>query len=87
MGFNVCCCGNRSVDAIPRYPPVTDEQMKSLMDWFAPRKPNIAIERIPSILKDIEERYGEKNWGAVGVCFFFYHHHHHLELPFRKSRT
>ncbi|KAF5878781.1 putative dienelactone hydrolase family protein [Botrytis fragariae] len=51
------------------YPPVTDEQMKSLMDWFAPRKPNIAIERIPSILKDIEEKYGEKSWGAVGYCW------------------
>ncbi|KAF7916015.1 uncharacterized protein EAE98_010870 [Botrytis deweyae] len=51
------------------YPPVTDEQMKSLMDWFAPRKPNIAIERIPSILRNIEEKYGEKSWGAVGYCW------------------
>ncbi|KAF7937861.1 uncharacterized protein EAE97_007657 [Botrytis byssoidea] len=51
------------------YPPVTDEQMKSLMNWFAPRKPDIAIERIPSILKNIEEKHGEKIWGAVGYCW------------------
>lgn len=69
MNIGVCHCGNGNgnVNEIFRYPPATDEQMKSLMDWFAPRKPSIAIERIPSILRDIEEKYGEKSWGAVGV--------------------
>ncbi|KAF4637390.1 hypothetical protein G7Y89_g689 [Cudoniella acicularis] len=51
------------------YPPVTDEQKKALGAWFPSHMPATGIAKIPKILKDIEEKYGEKTWGAVGFCW------------------
>jgi hypothetical protein len=50
-----------------RYPPETEEQKTALYSWFPSRTPQTAVPKIPKILKDIEDVYGKKTWGAVGV--------------------
>jgi hypothetical protein len=44
------------------------EQQEALAKWFPTRTPAVGVERLPKLLKAIEEKYGEKTWGAVGVC-------------------
>jgi len=51
------------------YPPETDEQKKALYAWFPPRTPAMGVEKLPAILKGIEEVYGKKTWGGVGYCW------------------
>ena len=51
------------------YPPETEEQKKALYGWFPARMPPMGAEKIPGILKSIEEVYGKKTWGAVGYCW------------------
>lgn len=50
-----------------RYPPETEDQKKNIYAWFETRTPAISAERTPRLIKDIEELYGKKTWGAVGV--------------------
>jgi len=51
------------------YPPETEEQKKALYGWFESRTPPTGAEKIPAIVKGIEEKYGKKTWGAVGFCW------------------
>lgn len=51
-----------------RYPPDTDEKIKAMGGWYtAKRTPHTAVERIPSLLKEVEGLVGKKEWGIVGV--------------------
>jgi hypothetical protein len=53
-----------------KVPPRHRRKEKALSTWFSPRTPvTIAVPRIPQILASIEEIYGKKTWGAVGVQF------------------
>ncbi|TAQ86171.1 hypothetical protein B7494_g5502 [Chlorociboria aeruginascens] len=51
------------------YPPVTEEQHRLIGEWFSPRMPATGADKIPKILGDIEEKYGQKTWGVVGFCW------------------
>jgi hypothetical protein len=50
-----------------RYPPVKPEQQEALTKWFPTRTPAIGVEKLPKLMKAMEEKYGEKTWGVVGV--------------------
>ncbi|RDW65427.1 hypothetical protein BP5796_10119 [Coleophoma crateriformis] len=46
------------------YPPDTEEKMKAMGTWYtAKRTPNTVVERIPSLLEEIEKLVGTKEWG------------------------
>jgi len=51
------------------YPPVTEEKKKALEAWFPTRMPQASVDKIPGIIKSIEEKYGKKDWGIVGYCW------------------
>ncbi|KAL3417362.1 dienelactone hydrolase [Phlyctema vagabunda] len=51
------------------YPPETPEQIQKLGAWYATRTPQMAVDRVPGFLVDVERAYGKKSWGVLGYCW------------------
>lgn len=53
------------------YPPDNDEKGRKLGEFFkTTANPQKAVERVPQVVKAIEEKYsGIESWGIVGFCW------------------